>query len=151
MSSAPDSPERAALEAKLQDFNGRYQHLSWNGPFSSNPEETQALAQVLGTVARQTSWEIWMEKPGVPHSWTGQVGAPLRAAVQFDEDDLAASSLEYLAFRLTAAIAGMEAHEALELARFDGVYAVNPHGSGKQLGLLGALVTEYLTNAAVLS
>lgn len=150
MPSTPGSPERGALEAKLQDFKGRYHHLSWNGPFSSNPEETRALAQVLGTVAGETSWEIWMEKPGVPHSWTGQVGAPLRAAVQFDEADLAASSPEYLAFKLTAAIAGMEAHEALEFARFDGAYAVNPHGSGEQLGLLGALVTEYLTNAAVL-
>lgn len=61
-----------------------------------------------------------MEKPDVPHSCTGQGGEPLRAAVRFDEEDLAVASLEDIADKLTAAFAGKEAPEAFEFTRFDG-------------------------------
>jgi len=65
-------------------------------------------------------------------------------------DDVAAAeiSIEALAFQLTAAIAGREAHEALEFARFDGQPAVDPHGSKAVLGEVGVLIAQYLTGGA---
>ena len=136
------------IRAKFTEFCERFSHQFWTGPFFHDPLQTVALGQALGQDAPPT-WELWLEKAGVPDSW-GRVlvGAPLRAAIRLDPEDAANVSFEHLMRMVVAAIAGIEAHEALEFARFDGLYAVDPHGSAAELKHIGGLITEYLSNAA---
>ncbi len=91
-----------------------------------------------------------MEKPGVPDSLGGPQGAPLRALLRFEEADIFNIAPAFLAQRLAGIVAGFEAHEALEFARFDGQYAVEPHGSAEELMATATLVGDYLTSTAQL-
>jgi hypothetical protein len=143
-----DPAIRGEIETKLGDFCDRFSHHYWNGPFWGPPEQGAALGQALGYDSTP-KWEVWMEKPGVPDSLgRGIPGIPLRAALRFTDAEVVEMAAENLARRLAAIVAGHEAHEALEFARFDDGYVVDPHGSLDELVDVSALVTEYLTSSA---
>ena len=88
----------------------RFDHPFWNGPFVSNPDETVATGKAVNQDFPPT-WDVWVEKAGVPDSLRGPQGAPITAAVRMDDAAAAEITVEMLAFRMTAAIAGREAHE----------------------------------------
>lgn len=136
-----------AIRAKLVDFCHRFSHPYWNGPFFSDPAETVAIGQAVNHEF-PPAWDVWMEKPGVPDSLGGPQGAPLVAAYRMDAVAAAGISIEVLAFQVAAAIAGREAHEALEFARLDGQQAVDPHGSQAELVEVSVLIAQYLTGGA---
>jgi hypothetical protein len=54
-----------------------------------------------------------------------------------------------LATSLVSIVAGFEAHEALEFARFDGSYVVNPHGREADLRAVSDVVTNFILSTAV--
>jgi len=138
----------AAIPAKLADFCDRFTHAYWKGPFFHGKTETDAPGNPVDHEA-SPEWEIWVEKSDVSDSWgRGVIRAPLRASIRLDHADAAAASVEHLARMMVAAIAGFEAHEAMEFARFDGIYVINPHGSAAELEQIGEEVARYLKSPA---
>jgi hypothetical protein len=151
MMQATDTASHQAGEAKLREFCGRFTHRFWNGPFFMPPEESAILRKALGQVGLGPKWEVWMEKAGIPDSLgRSVVGAPLQAALRFTDEELSAIDLEEIAWKLAAIVAGLEAHEALEFARFDDSYVVDPHGSVVELQKVADLVAQYLLSTGQL-
>jgi hypothetical protein len=139
---------RSRIEAKLEDFCHRFRHGYWDGPFFHSPEAAVALGKRIGMPA-PAEWEVWLAKSGVSDSLgRGLIGVPLRAAIHLPDDEVLGLSQAEIARRLAAAVAGHEAHEALEFSRFDDERVVNPHGSAAELEGVGQDVTTFLMNAA---
>lgn len=72
----------------------------------------------------------------------------IRAAIGFKTvDQVLEIPVKELALRLTCAIAGQAAHEALEWIRFDGMLVVDPHGNAGVLGEAILGIADYIKTA----
>lgn len=136
---------RALLSDKLSSICKQTKARGWEGPKFTAPEDTLEHQQRFGTPIRP-KWELWMEKPGVPNSYPPhEIGQPIRAAVYLTDTEVANLTGEVIAFRLAAAVAGREAHEALEWFWFERQRVADPHGD--LLGLVAEGVANYLRTA----
>ena len=139
--------DQDVIRATFDDFCHRYRFSSWNGPFFTGPEVTLASSDAAGGDA-SAHWVVWMEKPGVPNSLgTRPDDARIRATFRFSDVDAGVLTVEKLAQLMTGMVAGLEAHEVLEFARLDDVYAVDPHGTPAELHDIALLISEVIEAA----
>ena len=109
-------------------------------------EVTLASSDAAGDASAH--WVVWMEKPGVPNSLgTRPDDARIRATFRFSDVDAGVLTVEKLAQLMTGMVAGLEAHEVLEFARLDDVYAVDPHGTPAELHDIALLISEVIEAA----
>jgi hypothetical protein len=77
--------------------------------------------------------------------------APIFAAVRFTDQQLDDSSDALILVQVVAALAGREAHEAIEATYWNGLEGtpiVDPHGDARQIQLLLDHMAAYLLGAA---
>ncbi len=136
------------VERHLQELATRFSHPQWEGIMLSTPEQTAQIQAANGRPV-WARWEVWVEQPRVPNSRNPSVmNGGVRAAIAFESaEDLLATPVEGIARRLTLAIAGQAAHEALEWLRFDGELVVDPHGELEALQDAAVGIAEYLLTA----
>jgi hypothetical protein len=113
----------------LRNLATRFSHPHWDGPFIATPEEAVQMH------AGRPRWELWVQQ-SAPNSRNSEVkSGGVRAAIAFDTvAELLDTPLENHAYRLTLAIAGQAAHEALEWVRLDGDLVIDPHGDLEDAG-----------------
>lgn len=137
-------PDHEAIRAKLENFCQRFRYTYWKGPFFTGPEATNASHDAL-TQRAPAHWVVWMEKAGVRDGrGTRPDSARIRATLRFTDADAAQIPIDTIAHRMVGILAGLEAHEVLELARLDDTYAVHPHGTLTELRDVAALITEVI-------
>ncbi len=77
----------------------------------------------------------------------GRTTPEIRATFRFSDVDAGVLTVEKLARLMTGMVAGLEAHEVLEFARLDDVYAVDPHGTPAELHDIALLISEVIEAA----
>ena len=140
---------RQVLDLKLADLGQRFEIRGWVGPCLSAPDETVAEYAYQGRPDLALPlWEVFMYRAGDQDSRnpTGRKGV-VRAAIRYDDAQIENVTVEELAYRLTAAVAGREAHEALEWASLDGHLPIDPH-DGQQLAAAADLIADYVKKGA---
>ena len=132
----------------IQHLADRFSHPQWNGPMLSTPAET-AQAQAANGQPIHPRWELWVQQSALNSRNPDAVNSGgVRAALAFDTaDDLLATPVEGLAYRLAMAIAGQAAHEALEWVRLDGDLVIDPHGDLSALQEAADGIVAYLETA----
>jgi hypothetical protein len=138
-------------EAKYVDLCDRFKPgPGWEGPFIWPPEVVAYVQQRQGLTV-EPSWYVFVYQPAL-NSWDPDNPAPgggnQAAASYRDVDHFLNTPNEVIAKRLTLAIAGRAAHEALEWATLDGERLIEPHGSSEELAEVAAEIRTYLQNAA---
>jgi hypothetical protein len=140
---------RELFEIKLRDLGDRLLIRGWDGPCYFPPDERVDQYAYRGKTTAPL-WEVFMEKhERVPDSRDPTAKeAPVRAALWFSDEEAADLTVDDLAYLLALAVAGREAHEALEWTRFNKRLLIDPHRYNDQLKDAVDLIAEYLNKGA---
>jgi len=113
---ATDMPADHRFIAVIEELYDNFMARGWEGPYYVLPDDSGV-------------WEVCMLKSGEPDSRRPMRIVKVFARVHITADEAEVMKVEELAYKLTIAVAGRAAHEALEWCWLRGQTFIDPHNA----------------------